>query len=141
MPTYLKDLSSLLQRDIKKEELLSLAETDAFFNKYLNQPRITIYKKTLNFADKHALNCAVREHMSEWEVPYMIYLSEVDCCGLLEIPSLSCFNWNFQFNDEQAGLICFIRKDGYEKLLLDFYEDDLNLFIDVEIERINNNVI
>ena len=35
LPTYLKSLSSLLQRDVKKEELVPLTESDVFFKKYL----------------------------------------------------------------------------------------------------------
>lgn len=139
LPTYLKSLSSLLQRNVKKEELVPLTESDVFLKKYLNQPREIIYQKILNFTDKTSLINIVHEHISEWEVPYMIYLCEVEYCGLLEIPSLSCFNWNFQFNDEQDGLIGFIRKDACEKILLDFYEEYSQLFIEIKIERVNNN--
>lgn len=133
LQSYLKDLTCLLQRKVTSEELFSLNETDTFFE---SAPEWKIFNKiTLNFSNKDVLLKFIQQNILNWETSYMIYLSDVQYCGLLEIPTLSDFNWNFHFNDEHCGLICFIRKDYKEKIVLDFYEADLNNFIDVDILR------
>ena len=134
LPTYLKDLSALLQRNVTKENLLSLMETNVFFENVQKIHYEQIYKATFDFANKPSVVNFVHEHVTQWDVPYMIYLCDVDYCGMLEIPSLSCFNWNFQFTDEHCGLVGFIRKDAQEKILLDYYEEELDYFIDIKIE-------
>lgn len=135
LPAYLKDLSALLQREVSAEELWSLPDTEAFFKKSREVNLKMVFKETLNFSDKLSLLRIAHENVEQWDSPYMMYLSDVETCGLLEIPTLSCFNWNFQFTDEHCGIIFFIRKDKREKIVLDFYEEYSEYFIDVEVFR------
>ena len=65
----------------------------------------------------------------------MMELTNVKECGLLPIPNLSVFNWNFKYEDEKSGIIVFIRQDKKEELVLDFYEEDFQYFLDIEIYR------
>lgn len=37
--------------------------------------------------------------------------------------------------DEKSGIIVFIRQDKKEELVLDFYEEDFQYFLDIEIYR------
>lgn len=130
---YLKDLTRLLQRNVISEELLSLNKTDLFFQ-HIPKWKI-IHKVTLNFSDKESLVKFIQQNILTWDTSYMMYLSNIEYCGMLRIRTLSHFNWNFRFDDELCGLICFIREDYKEKIVLDFYEEDLDYFIDVEILR------
>ena len=135
LPAYLKDLSALLQREVSAEELWSLPDTEAFFKKSREVNLKMVFKETLNFSDKLSLLRIAHENVEQWDSPYMMYLSDVETCGLLEIPTLSCFNWNFQFTDEHCGIIFFTRKDVRENTILDFYEEYSEYFIDVEVFR------
>lgn len=135
MPNYLKELSILLQRNVVAEDLLSLSETDSFFEQSRNKSEEIVYKSTLDFTNKQFLLDCVHENVENWDTPYMIYLCDVDHCGLLEIDTLSDFNWNFKFTDEHCGFIGFIRKDMNERIVLDYYEENTKLLIDIEIYR------
>lgn len=133
LPAYLKDLSALLQREVSAEELLPIAETDVFLKEFWKRKKNNVCRTTLDFFDKLSLLRIVHENVEQWDSPYMLHLTHALDCGLLEIPSLSCFNWNFRFADESYGIIIFIRKDKREKIVLDFYEEYSEYFIDVEV--------
>ena len=52
---------------------------------------------------------------------------------MLEIPSLDSFNWNTKFIDD---IISLVRKNGKEKIVIDFYEEFSEYLIDVGIYRL-----
>ena len=132
---YLEDASKLLKREVTKNDLISVEQTNAILNLNSFPKRQVTYSNTLRFDDKPTLMDEIRSHVMEWDTAYFFYLTKVECCGMVEIPSLSDFNWNFSFNDERHGMIYFLRKDKKERILLDFYEEFSEFYIDVEITR------
>ncbi len=131
--TYLKDLSRLLLRDVTETELLSIGETDAFLERFSKENLETHLKFTMGFDDKEQLRALLLQHITKWTVPYMMYLSNVENCGLIEIPTLYDFNWDFKYSDETHGSVYFKRKDYKEKILLDYYEEYNEYYLDLEI--------
>jgi hypothetical protein len=136
LPRYFAELSRLLKEDVHVQNLLSIVETDNFMNSvsYFKDEK-PYSKNTIKFSDKTSLKKILSKEISDWNVPYMMYLSDSFDCGLLKISSLFCFNFDFSFYDEHAGIIIFTRTDGKEKILLDYYEENGEKYIAVEIYK------
>lgn len=131
MSEYLQILNRILKMKITTNQLLSIVETDNFLSS--NKKWNKVYKKTIPFEQKNELRRIIHSTIQNESIPYLVYLNQSLLCGLCIIPNLYVFNWNFKFNDEPYGLIIFIRKDGKEKIVLDFYEEDLEYFLDIII--------
>lgn len=136
---YIEDLNKLLFCEVTSDLLISLIETDSFFDKFPISSFELKRKETLNFADKEKLLSITHKEISSWTSPYYVYLIGVEYCGMIEVPSLNSFNWDFNFEDETHGAVMFVRKDGKEKLVLDFYEEFSQYFMDIEIYRFVEN--
>lgn len=133
---YLSELSKLLKKEIEAKDLLSIVDTDKFMNATSHfKDKKPFVKEIIKFSDKTKLKEILLKKVSNWNVPYMVYLSDSLDCGLLEIPSLYYFNFDFSFYDEHAGIIIFTRIDGEQKILLDYYEENGEKFIEIEIYR------
>lgn len=136
LPEYLRELSRLLKREVKSTELLSIVETDEFIDSISHfKGQEPDCKETIRFTDKTSLIAILYNTISDWNVSYMMYLSYSLDCGLMKIPSLSCFNLNFNFDDENAGIIEFIRTDGEEKIKLDYYEEHSEQILEIFIKK------
>ncbi len=136
MAKYLVELNKLLKKEVKKEDLLSIVDTDKFISQTSRaKGQVPDYKQVFKFCDKQTQKAILMEEISNWNAPYMMYLSYSLDCGLMKIPSLHCFNWDFSFYDEHAGIIIFTRVDGVEEIVLDYYEEDGENFIELEIYR------
>lgn len=136
LPRYLRELNKLLRKGVKAQDLLSIVDTDSFMNSvsYFKDKK-PYNKEIIKFSDKSRLKEIFSKEIIDWDVPYMIYLSDSLDCGLLEIPSLYYFNFDFSFYDEHAGIITFTRIDGEQKIVLDYYEEDDEKFIEIETYR------
>lgn len=136
LPEYLRELSKLLEREVKPTELLSIIETDEFIDSisYFKEQEPD-YKETISFSDKTSLITILCNTILDFEVPYMMYLSHSLDCGLMKISSLSCFNLNFGFNDEHGGIIIFTRADGKERIILDYDEEYSVQMLEIEIYK------
>lgn len=136
LPEYLKELSKLLEREVKSTELLSIIETDKFLDSisYFKEQEPN-YKEIIKFSNKKSLMEILYNTISDWDIPYIMYLSHSLDCGLMKIPSLSCFKLNFSFNDEHAGIIIFTRIDGKDRIILDYHEENSEQLLEIEIYR------
>lgn len=136
LPEYLKELSRLLKREVKETELLSIIQTDEFIDsiRYLKKQEVD-YKVTIKFSNKNKMLNILQNIISDWNVPYVMYLSYSLDCGLMQIPSLHCFNFSFNFDDENAGIIEFTRVDGKEDIVLDYYEEHSKQLLDIKIYK------
>lgn len=136
LPVYLQELSRLLLCDVDSSKLLSIVETDKFLGSisyFQNQE--ADYIRVIKFSEKDLLKEILHENVSDWNVPYMLCLSDSLVCGLMPIPSLHCFNWDFKFNDEAAGIISFTRVDGIEDIVLDYEEEFGEQILEIRIKR------
>lgn len=135
LPKYLQTLNQLLKIEVTADMLLSIVETDTFFKQINFDNNTLFYKRTIPFNDKKKLKTIICSQLLDMNAPYMVELSNVELCGLLPIPNLYIFNWNFKYDDEDKGLIIFIRQDKKEELVLDFYEENFQYLLDIEIYR------
>lgn len=135
LPAYLQQLNKLLNIEVTADMLLSIVKTDSFLEQIDFDSDTLFYKETISFEDKEKLQRIVRSKLLDWNANYMMELTNVKECGLLPIPNLSVFNWDFKYEDEKSGIIVFIRQDKKEELVLDFYEEDFQYFLDIEIYR------
>lgn len=55
--------------------------------------------------------------------PIFLWTSRSEVCGLLELPSLSAFNFGFEFALEPNGIVVLMTTDTRERLTLDYGKD------------------
>jgi len=138
LSNYLEELNKLFKIDISQDDLLSIVDTDEFINNtaIALKNRVPTYTETILFTDKIKLKEILNKKVSKANVPYNIFLSYSLDCGLARIPNLSFFNLDFSFFDEHSGIIIFIRYDGHEKILLDYYEESNKKLLNIEIYKV-----
>lgn len=83
------------------------------------------------FGDKEKLQTIIIERLKLQGTIYLFTSLSKDC-GAIEIPSINNFNFNFDFSDDKSGIISLINSDLKRKILLDFYENENNKFIEIE---------
>lgn len=133
---YLEELNRLILYKVEEKDLLSIIDTDNFIKSSKTLDRNCLFfQTTILFSEKEKLLELIKENTLEMSSPYIMCLSHSLDCGLMRISSLYDFNFNFDFNDEHAGLIEFIREDKQEGILLDYSEENNKKNIEIEIYR------
>lgn len=126
--TYTRELTQLVIPDIDETRFLPLEKT-------LELPPIEGDKKKYRFPfeKKETLCTIIKELIKEkdGEILLITYYSKL--CGAYILDSLKDFNIYFDFEAEHSGLIVLRLADSSNKLLLDFYEENGERLLDVEI--------
>lgn len=129
LQTYLKELNALTKIEITKYMLLSLVESD----KIGSVDKEYFYKSNILFKEKNKLLLFIN---------YLIKVKDGECylntsyskdCGVLKLSSLKDFNINFKFFNEHSGILSIILKDLSNELLLDYFEEDNEYYLEIEV--------
>ncbi len=125
---YLRELNAITNIDVNQKDLLSIVESD----KIVYDNNNDFYKAKILFNDKERLLLFIGDLLKLRDGKALLSTAYSKDCGLLEVRSLKDFNVNFRFDDEHSGLITIILKDLSNKLLLDFYEENQELYLEIE---------
>ncbi len=133
---YLPLISTLCNKEITEDELVSLEENKNLFSAFKDIPYNNIYKfiigyellKTNEFNDYikslHQLNAN----------PVYVSCEYTRECGLYLLDSIFNFNYNVKFEQVTGGVIGFITQNIENALLLDFDIDELgNKIIEISV--------
>jgi hypothetical protein len=131
LPQYLEELNKILKINVDATNLLSIVETDGIRQHILAKE--LKYATKILFAQKEKLKEMIFNNIERKNDNYYIFTSYSNDCGTLKINLLQDFNFNFSFEDEHVGLITFTREDLFEKIILDFYEENKIQYLDIEI--------
>lgn len=126
---YLKELEAITNIDVSKKNLLSIVESDKITFQTDGKP----YKAKVLFNDKERLLIFIGDLLELKDGKAFLSTAYSKDCGLLQLNSLKDFNVNFKFNDEHSGLITIVLKDLSNKLLLDFYEENQEQYLEIEV--------
>lgn len=126
---YLKELEAITKIDVSQIDLLSIVESD----KVVFNGDDKSYKAKILFNDKERLLILFGDLLKLKDGKAFLSTEYSKDCGLLEIDSLKDFNVNFNFNDEHSGLITIVLKDLSNKLLLDFYEENQQQYLEIKV--------
>lgn len=126
---YLKELEAITNIDVSKKNLLSIVESD----KVTFDRGSESYKAKILFNDKERLLIFIGDLLELKDGEAFLSTAYSKDCGLLQLNSLKDFNVNFNFNDEHSGLITIVLKDLSNKLLLDFYEENQEQYLEIEV--------
>lgn len=126
---YLKELEAITKINVSQKDLLSIVETD----KVIFDRDDKSYKAKILFNDKERLLIFIGDLFKLKDGKAFLSTAHSKDCGLLEMNSLKDFNVNFNLNDEHSGLITIVLKDLSNKLLLDFYEENEEQYLEIEV--------
>lgn len=127
---YKKTISKICKSNY---EILSIVDSDK------------IFKNLKELRKLPSLTFPFNEKVSVWKSYKYKFIDSIylmtklsDDCGIIKVKSIDYFNIDFDFFDESEGMIVIANEDLTYKLLLDFYEDNASLKIDI-IEYVNGN--
>lgn len=120
---YKKTISKICKSDY---ELLSIVDSDKIFNELKKLRKLNCL--TFSFKEKVNVWHSYKRNFIN-SVYLMTKLSED--CGIIKVKDIDYFNINFDFFAEPEGMIIITNEDMNYKLLLDFYEDNESLKIDI----------
>lgn len=130
-PAHLAELTALIKAPIQDECFMSVEETDTLMN--TRQAYTSKLKKTTSFDDKHVL-CAVINRIANYHDGRVLFFSDYsEYCGMYTLDSISNFNYDFNFDDEHSGLVSLQTHDNANRLVIDFYEEDDEYWLDTEV--------
>lgn len=129
LDNYLKELNAITNIDVSQKDLLSIVESDKIV---YDDDNSKFYKAKILFNDKERLLLFIGDLLKIRDGKGFLSTTYSNDSGLLEINSLKDFNVNFRFDDEHSGLITIVLKDLSNKLLLDFYEENQELYLEIE---------
>lgn len=127
---YLSEYQEVINKITKNNfKILSIVETDKLIEKE-SKLKLGFSKKIL-FNDKEELKSIIFNNFNTNDSVY-IFTSLSRDCGAVLIDSIIYFNFNFNFMDDHSGIISLISSDVKNKILLDFYEEDGLLYLEIE---------
>lgn len=110
-------------------KILSIPETDNLIDDIANLKLKSSVK--LLFNEKLLLKKNVLEKLNTVCGIYLFTSLSKDC-GAVLIDSINLFNFNFNFTDDDSGIISIVASNLKDKILLDFYEEDGTEYIEIE---------
>lgn len=127
---YLDEYQEIIEKITNNDfKILSIVETDKLIEKE-SKLKLRFSKKIL-FNDKVELKRITFNNFNTNDSVY-IFTSLSRDCGAVLIDSINSFNFNFNFMDDHSGIISLISSDVKNKILLDFYEEDGLLYLEIE---------
>jgi hypothetical protein len=127
---YLDEYQEIIEKITNNDfKILSIVETDKLIEKE-SKLKLRFSKKIL-FNDKEELKRITFNNFNTNDSVY-IFTSLSRDCGAVLIDSINSFNFNFNFMDDHSGIISLISSDVKNKILLDFYEEDGLLYLEIE---------
>lgn len=90
-------------------------------------------KWTLQFADKSNLIRILNKIGGVYPEPIYLLTTYSKLCGAVIVRNIHCFNSHFEFKAEHAGIIMLISKNCLNKLILDFYRENGEELLDIEV--------
>ncbi|SUP53868.1 Uncharacterised protein [Weeksella virosa] len=127
---YLDEYQEIIEKITNNDfKILSIVETDKLIEKE-SKLKLRFSKKIL-FNDKEELKRITFNNFNAKDSVY-IFTSLSRDCGAVLIDSINSFNFNFNFMDDHSGIISLISSDVKNKILLDFYEEDGLLYLEIE---------
>ena len=109
-------------------KILSIPETDNLIDDIANLKLKSSVK--LLFNEKLLLKKNVLEKLNTVCGIYLFTSLSKDC-GAVLIDSINLFNFDFNFTDDDSGIISIVASNLKDKILLDFYEEDGTEYIEI----------
>lgn len=97
-----------------------------------------LYFKTYLFQDKIHMKEDILKYENV-ENGFYLWTKDSYYCGQLYMPNLLSFNFDFNFDDDENGIIVFTYPD--KKILMDYYEESNECYIDLKICHLIPNVV
>lgn len=133
MPCYIEELNKLVHDNDYK--IIGLEESDRIMGKIKENSRkysnIKQVYTELPFNDRSILKTIVRNVANDGKCFMSIGYSEM--CGISELNDINHFNVDFRFEDEHTGTIILYSYDLDNELLIDFYEEYSEYYMDIEL--------
>ncbi|MBO7608211.1 MAG: hypothetical protein J6T28_11460 [Paludibacteraceae bacterium] len=133
MPKYIKELGSLVRDDAY--EVIGLEASDVIMGKirenWPNYSRIKRIYTELPFEDRTILKRIVKNIAVDKRCYLSMGYSEI--CGIAELNDITRFNADFRWEDEHTGMITLYSYDLINELIIDFYEEYNEYFIDLDL--------
>ena len=119
---YLEKANLYSKITIEKDDLLSVEETAKILNISREINRSVVSRLEFPFSNKEAVVKAIGEFERDADAPYYMFLEHCDFCGLIVLPTIWDFNFDFKYEDDPDGIVSIARTDLKKGLLLDYGE-------------------
>jgi hypothetical protein len=123
---HFAELGALLKRPVRREDLLSVEETEVILRRSKEVERAPSWKVEIPFA--HKMGDRFRRFTSQLVGKYAgeVYLWTplANDCGMSRSVTLADINFDFRFDTSPNGILTVLSTDLRDKLLLDYFRND-----------------
>lgn len=122
MPAYLRGLSELVAREVFREELLSLEDTDALRGRFRKGTPDSQVSLELPFEDRRSDRFAsyVSRMAETKDTKIYIWTGRSASCGAFMFDSIRGVEFDFSFDVDDGRALWFITEDLEDTIYLDF---------------------
>lgn len=126
LPTYLVELSVLVGRKVDVNELLPENETSILAARLKQIPKhqVNYFRVPFDIRQSAVFAAMIEELHALNPSAVVLWPTKANDCGLLEIPSLKYINFDFGFDAISEGILVVSTRDGLDRMLLDFGEEE-----------------
>ena len=135
LPRHLSELSRLVGREVTREDLMSLEETEAIREQAKRVKLVPFWTFEIPFADKSSprFRWLMKGLAALNPTPVYVWTPLSNVCGLLRPVALSDVNFGFDFNLSAEGILVILTADLSDKLLLDYSEESDEQKLEIEL--------
>jgi hypothetical protein len=135
LPTYLTELAVLTGREVSAEELLPEQDTSLLRDEIKGIPKGQVVRAAIPFEGRTSeAFTAMIEHLRVLNPsPVVLWPPKANDCGLLLVPSLKHINFAFPFDVNPEGILVIATKDGCDRMVLDFSDEDDGRSLEIEL--------
>lgn len=135
LPTYLAELAVLTGRQVSVDELLTAQDTLLLRNKLKGIPKEQVVRAEIPFEGRtsEAFTAMIEQLRLLNPAPVVLWPPKASDCGLLLLPSLKHINFAFPFDVNPEGILVIATKDGCDRMILDFSEEDDGRLLEIEL--------
>jgi hypothetical protein len=132
---YLTEMQNISVKPVTVENLLNLEATYSLIEQLKSIYFTQVFKEKNHFIEKEWLNGVIADHYESFNDGLYIFTEYSKSCGALLLSSIDNFNFQFSFEAEHAGLITIVNNKITKKLVLDFYEENNQNFLEIELYK------
>jgi hypothetical protein len=136
---HLTELSRVLRRDIRCEDLMSVEETERILYRSKATPRAAGWKLTVPFEEKGLpwFLALIRALESAHPGRVLLWTPLASACGLPKSVALAEIDFGFSFDLNPEGILEVLTEDLENRLILDYAMEGNRAMLEVEVSGLH----
>jgi hypothetical protein len=139
LKSHLQELNCFTVRTMSESDLVPLDQTKEILDRSKQLREAVPNKFTIPFEEKKSFRFKnyIKLLQDANSSGVYVWINRTNDCGSSIIKSLFDLKWNFDFECSRHGMLILVTTDLQDRILFDFYEEDDERLLDIEVSGAN----